>query len=367
MSKKAINLIIIVLIIVLAAVMLIIGKDLFFAKPAEQAPAEDGEESVPTASADTLVINEVVTSSRSSYVTEDGSAPDWIELYNGSSSSVSLSGLYLSDDPKDTAKYPLPNVSLDAGGYLLILCDGKETEDGFVHANFRLSSDGDFIGLYSGSSEVLSLEIPALGKDISYGLSADGSYKYFGAATPAAENSAICSASADFSDIMNTLTSDTLVLNEYQTDNLNTLMDRDGEHGKWVEIKNVSGENISLAEYALSDNVENLGKWHFPEVTLAPDECRVVFLSGKDLSDELHADFSLGSEETCLALSRDGFGLVDLIAIDHTLPENCSYGRNLMSNAGNWAYFASPTPGADNLTKAFSRLDISEDKYLPEV
>ena len=161
--------------------------------------------------------------------------------------------------------------------------------------------------------------------------------------------------------------SDTLVLNEYQTDNLNTLMDRDGEHNKWVEVKNVSGQNLDLSAFALSDNTGDLGKWHFPSVTLAPDECRAVFLSGKDSADELHAGFSLSTEETVLALSQDGIGLIDLIAIDHALPQNCSYGRNLQSNAGSWAYFASPTPNQDNLTKSFSRLDISEEKYLPEV
>ena len=367
MTKKAINLIIIVLIVIVTAVILIIGRGLFFAKPAEESPAEQGEEALQTVSADTLVISEVVTSSRSSFIAPDGSAPDWIELYNGSGSSVSLSGLSLSDDPREPGKYPLPGATIGAGEYLLILCDGSEAEDGYIHAGFRLSSDGDHLGLYSGSTELIGIDIPTLGKDISYGLSADGSYRYFAAATPAAENSAASSASADFTELAGTMLSDTLVLNEYQTDNLNTIMDRDGEHGKWVEVKNVSGQNLDLSAFALSDSTDDLGKWHFPAVTLAPDECRIVFLSGKASSDELHADFSLSTEETVIALSQDGVGLIDLIAVDHTLPQNCSYGRNLQSNAGSWAYFASPTPNQDNLTKSFSRLDISEDKYLPEV
>ncbi len=360
MTKKAINLIVIVMIIIVMAVILILGRNIFFAKPIEETPAE---EAAPTISADTLVISEVVTSSRSSFIAPDGSAPDWIELYNGSKASVSLSGLSLSDDPKEPGKYPLPGVNLDAGEYIIILCDGKETEDGYAHASFRLSSDGDHLGLYSGATELIALDIPALGKDISYGIDADGSYRYFAAATPAAENSAVSSATADFSELSAKLTSDTLVINEYQTDNLNTAMDRDGEHGKWVEVKNVSDAPLDLSAYGLSDTTDNLGKWHFPAVTLAPDECRIVFLSGKASSDELHADFSLGSDETVLALSMDSVGLIDLIAVDHTLPQNCSYGRT----SDGWAYFASPTPNQENLTKSFSRLDISEDKYLPEV
>lgn len=362
MSKQTKNIIVLFGILAAFAVLLLFGKDLFFAQ-SEETPENDAES---VKSTDSLVINEVVTASRASLVIQDGSAPDWIELYNASNSSVSLSGMTLTDDPERPDQFALPSVSIGAGEYLVILCDNSDADDGYIHASFRLSSDGDYIGLYRGTTELLSLDIPALGKDISYGLSADGSYKYFGTATPGAENSAICADTADLSALANTLITDALILNEYQFANRNTIMDADGEHHPWVEVKNAGSETISLSGYALSDNIANLGKWYFPEeLTLEPGESALVFLSAKNrTSDELHTSFSLGVEDTCIALSKDGFGLVDLTAVDSSLPEDCSYGRTANEY---WAYFPAPTPGAANLTKSFAHIDYAEDKYLPDV
>lgn len=50
---------------------------------------------------DTVVINEVVTSNKYSLTASDGSAPDWVELYNGTNSSVNLSGWGLTDEETD--------------------------------------------------------------------------------------------------------------------------------------------------------------------------------------------------------------------------------------------------------------------------
>lgn len=363
MPKKLKTILALIFCIIAFAAVLIVGIK-FTRTMKEEIPAE-GEEVVETPEG--LIINEVVASSRYSLVMEDGTAPDWIELYNGSSSAVSLNGLSLSDDPNDPAKCALPDVSVKAGEYLIVLCDGKENaEDGYVHAGFRLSSKGDYIGIFSGNREMHALEVPALGKDIAYGRNAQGKYEYLAETTPAAENSALSSSTADFSGLVGSLTSAELVISEYQVDNLNTLMDQDGEHGKWLEVMNVSNETVSLGEYALSDNVENMGKWSFPEITLEAGACQVVFLSGKDQTDgQLHTDFSLSAEEPCIVLSKKGVGMADLIAIDHTVPQNCSMGRK--PDDGTWAYFPSPTPGLPNTTKSFARLDISEDKYLPDV
>ncbi len=44
-------------------------------------------------------------------------ADDWVELYNPTSASVSLTGWYLSDDVADPTKYKLPSVSVPSHGY----------------------------------------------------------------------------------------------------------------------------------------------------------------------------------------------------------------------------------------------------------
>jgi len=49
----------------------------------------------------------------------DYDSNDWIELYNSGDAAVSLSGFYLSDDPADLLKWPLPDgVQLNAGAFI---------------------------------------------------------------------------------------------------------------------------------------------------------------------------------------------------------------------------------------------------------
>ncbi len=68
---------------------------------------------VTTVSAQTIRINEV-SSSNSIYYDEDGDTPDWIELYNFGSQTISLNNWTLSDDIQDLGKWTFPNMSITA-------------------------------------------------------------------------------------------------------------------------------------------------------------------------------------------------------------------------------------------------------------
>ena len=55
-------------------------------------------------------------------ITDFEDYPDWIELKNNSGSAVSLNGYFLSDDPSDPFKWPVPSTaSIPANGFLLIM------------------------------------------------------------------------------------------------------------------------------------------------------------------------------------------------------------------------------------------------------
>lgn len=60
------------------------------------------------------------------------------------------------------------------------------------------------------------------------------------------------------------------------------LRDEDGEAADWVELHNTGAQALSLSGYTLSDDPRRPGRWRLPAVTLAPDERRIVFASGKD-------------------------------------------------------------------------------------
>lgn len=96
-----------------------------------------------------LMISEFMASNRVTIEDSDGDSSDWIEIYNAGQETVDLAGWYLTDDPNELDKWTFPEVSLNAGGYLLVFASGKDRRlpGEELHANFRLNADGDYLGL----------------------------------------------------------------------------------------------------------------------------------------------------------------------------------------------------------------------------
>ena len=77
---------------------------------------------------------------------------DWVELYNGSSSSVSLDGWSLTDDPDEPRKFKLDGLKLASGGYAVITCSDKAGS--YYHAPFSISNAGDTLYLVNSYGAV---------------------------------------------------------------------------------------------------------------------------------------------------------------------------------------------------------------------
>jgi spore coat protein CotH len=101
-----------------------------------------------------LVINELQAVNDDVISDEHGEFDDWIELFNNSNQSISLNGLYLSDDPLNIHKWPLPDLILPANEYALVWCD-NQIEQGDFHSNFKLSSMGEKVFLSTSTNTIL--------------------------------------------------------------------------------------------------------------------------------------------------------------------------------------------------------------------
>jgi len=143
-----------------------------------------------------VVINEFVASNGRSLLDGDGDASDWIELYNGSTRTVSLDGWRLTDDANDLAKWPLPTgTQLPAKGYLVVFASGRPMADcidkaGRLHTNFSLNKDGEYLALVDAEGAIASEYAPSYPPqetDISYGLW-HGTLCYFSPPTPGRAN-----------------------------------------------------------------------------------------------------------------------------------------------------------------------------------
>lgn len=142
-----------------------------------------------------------------------------------------------------------------------------------------------------------------------------------------------------------------VVLNEFLASNLSGLADEDGERGDWIELHNRGATPANLAGWALSDDERYPNQWVLPEVTIPPGGYLLIFASAKDRRDpagQLHANFQLSRAGEFLGLFNHELPRVGVDVLSPEYPEqrgDFSFGRN---PAGEWRYFATPTPGSAN-------------------
>ena len=85
--------------------------------------------------------------------------------------------------------------------------------------------------------------------------------------------------------IFSSVTSQTIQINEIVSSNQNTFYDEDGDTPDWIELYNTSANSVSLYNWGLSDDVNNLFKWRFPNIAIEPEQYLLVMASNKDRTD----------------------------------------------------------------------------------
>ena len=133
---------------------------------------------------------------------EDGDISDWIELWNPNAFSLDFGGRFLTDNPTDLKKWPLPVVRIPPGGFLVIFASSKDRRDprAQLHTNFKLSAGGDYLALVDRDGKTVLQQFPSdypatktfpkQVRDISYGLDPDGHVGFLRPPTPGATNGA---------------------------------------------------------------------------------------------------------------------------------------------------------------------------------
>lgn len=143
-----------------------------------------------------LVINEFLALNQHGLQDEAGSYEDWVEIYNPGPDAVAMGGLFLTDDLAQTTKWIFPDVTLPAGGFLLVWCD-EDPEDGPLHASFKLSGNGEALGLFgrlaAGNAAIDTHVFGPQAADVSEGRLTDGgaTWGFFTAPTPGASNAGL--------------------------------------------------------------------------------------------------------------------------------------------------------------------------------
>ncbi len=87
-----------------------------------------------------VVINEYSCANISTVADNFGEYNDWVELYNAGSSSVNLTGYYMSDNVNNPTKWAFPSGSIPAGGFIRVICSGRNLVNGiWYHTGFKMT------------------------------------------------------------------------------------------------------------------------------------------------------------------------------------------------------------------------------------
>ena len=278
----------------------------------------DGEVEVPGE----FAINEVLS---------NGSVDaDYIEIVNLGDEIADLGGFGLSDDPEDLFAWTFPAESLlGPGEYLIVFADNEASTETELHANFKLSADGESLTLTAmGATEAMdSVELPALEEDDSWGRFPDstGDFQLLDIPTPGQENTD----EALFA----------ISINEIFT---NGSADPD-----WIELKNLSAVAVDLAEYTLSDDPTGVETWAFPIDTLIEGHSYLlIYADNEEVTGELHATFKLSASGEELIFADPSGDTIETLTFPE-LTEDYAYGR-IPDGWGEFMELEAPTPGAEN-------------------
>lgn len=190
-------------------------------------------------SAITLAINEFMASNTANVQDEFGEYDDWVELYNYGAESIYLGDYYLSDKSNDPTKWSLPDQSIEPGQYLMIWAD-EDSDQGSLHANFKLSAGGEFIGIFDSdvNSNVLidGLDFGSQEENVAYGRYPDGTGPFSTLyPTPGSSNQLISSI-----DEAHDLTVFTLYPNPVE--NVLMIQTKSDTHPQYIILYNVLGQ-----------------------------------------------------------------------------------------------------------------------------
>ena len=306
-----------------------------------------------------LHLTEIMTDNNSAFPDENGRFGDWVEISNLSEETMNLKNVGLSNR-SDRFAFIFPDMELAPGERVLVFCDktNKNEAGEALHAKFGLSSLGCTVFLFDANGvEIEYVTVPTLNVDESYILNEEGNWEVTSDYSPGFENTF-----DGYSAFLNhyTISPDTLMINEIMAAPRTGLRDEDGELSDWVEIRNMTGETVSLKNVCLSDDPKKPTKWIFPDdAIITPYGYYLVFCSGKNKIEAQtnypHTSFSLSAEGETILLSTVTGEQLDRVTYE-TLPKDMSYGRDYNAPY-NWQVFTVATPTVDNNSAGFAQAD----------
>jgi hypothetical protein len=123
---------------------------------------------------------------------EPGEYPDWIELINLGLEPINLNGFFLTDNLQRPTKFRISADIIVEPGDTVIFWADDDTQQGPNHTNFKLSKEGEAVGLFhrTGATPVDTVEFGMQLEDVSYGRcwAQESAWEYLYRPTPGQPN-----------------------------------------------------------------------------------------------------------------------------------------------------------------------------------
>jgi hypothetical protein len=141
-----------------------------------------------------------------------------------------------------------------------------------------------------------------------------------------------------------------VLINEFMASNIGTIQDPQGEFDDWIELANVTAQEIDLTGLYLSDEPNNPRKWQFPPGTTIPPNGFLMVWADEDgtATNGLHASFKLSTEGESIFLTDTDANfnaILDSVTFGPQTTDR-SYGR-LYAEPARFEIMQ-PTPGQAN-------------------
>ncbi len=321
-----------------------------------------------------LVINEILATNITDIADNAGDHEDWIELYNNSTDTLQIGGLYFTDDLSDPDKWQVPSSQPDstiiAPGEFIVFYADEEPEEGVLHLDFKLSSNGESIGIFQDDGiNLISIDSISYGPqldDVSYGRFVDGESNWYSMTitTPGMPN--------DTSSSQVPVVIPDLYINEFLADNDSNIVDNYGEYEDWIEIYNAGTSPVDIGGLYMSDTGTDPTMFLIPDdypdsTTIAPGGFLYLWADNDEEQGVLHLGFKLGAGGEQIVLSKQANGtvyIIDSLSYGEQYSDT-TYGR-YPDGSNIWHYMAYTTPGAPNMTDsmAVAPVDICINEFL---
>ncbi len=280
-----------------------------------------------------VVINEVLANN-ASLEEPDGSKPDWIEIYNPSTSAVDLGDMSLTDDPAAPRRWTFPSGSiLPALGYRRVRFDAGLLSSS-TNTGFGLKATGGAAYLYhrladgGGLASFVTYGLQAA--DFSLGRIPDGSTNWV-LTVPTFGGANIAAALGNPASLM-----------------INEWMASPDSGDDWFELYNPNPQPVELSGLWLSDSLANTKKYSIPARSfIGAGPLGFLRFWAANGADGDYTGFNLSGSGEDLAVSTSAGTVINGLHFS-TQPTGISEGRLPDGTTNLVRFLTTSTPGHGN-------------------